>query len=60
MNKRTTVRIGPVSATVARFLRLVCALHPLLGDLVQDHGRPVPAPPPGHLVLSAAWHTIPS
>ncbi|MFE5029521.1 STAS domain-containing protein [Streptomyces sp. NPDC056656] len=33
----STVRIGPVSATVAHFLELVCDLHPLPGDLVQDH-----------------------
>ncbi|WP_326718980.1 MULTISPECIES: hypothetical protein [unclassified Streptomyces] len=54
MRERTTVRIDPVSATVARFLTLVCALHPLPGDPVQNHGQPVPAPTPGHLVLSAA------
>ncbi|MFA3843617.1 hypothetical protein [Streptomyces aureus] len=54
VRERITVRIGPVSATVARFLELACALHPLPDDLVQDHGRPVPAPPSGHPVLSAA------
>ncbi|MEY9835651.1 STAS domain-containing protein [Streptacidiphilus sp. EB103A] len=43
VHERTTVRIGPVSATVARFRALVCALHPLPGDLVQDQalGAPV-------------------
>jgi anti-anti-sigma factor len=54
VRERTTVRIGPVSVSVARFLALVCALHPLPADLVQDHGRPVPAPTSGHLALSAA------
>ncbi|WP_406456707.1 STAS domain-containing protein [Streptomyces sp. NBC_01622] len=50
----TTVRIGPVSASVARLFALVRALHPLPDGLVQDQGRPVPAPTPGRLVLSAA------
>ncbi|MCX4598011.1 hypothetical protein OG585_51990 (plasmid) [Streptomyces sp. NBC_01340] len=54
MRERTTVRIGPVSAAVARFLALVCAPHPLPADLVQEHGQPVPAPTSGHLALSAA------
>ncbi|MCX4460369.1 hypothetical protein OOK58_55865 [Streptomyces sp. NBC_01728] len=54
VRERTTVRIGPVSAAVARFLALVCAPHPLPADLVQEHGQPVPAPTSGHLALSAA------
>ena len=54
VRERTTVRIGPVSATVARFLALVCAPHPLPADLVQEHGPPVPAPASGHLALSTA------
>ncbi|WP_405930865.1 STAS domain-containing protein [Streptomyces sp. NBC_00827] len=50
----TTVRIGPVSVPVARFLALVCDLHLLPADLVQDHARPGPAPTSGYVVLSAA------
>lgn len=50
--EHTTVRIGPVSATMDRFLTLVCAMHPLPDDLFQNHGQPVPATAPALLALS--------